>query len=161
MVLRGEDVRLTRSTRLQTFIRNATGKALADSPALNPLSRQVLVPVARPNLPPPAVVVPGPGPPEPTSTGAISGTLVQMDGEPAQNGSEVSVANGTNGSNGASAHLMGTTASQETPSNEGDDDESLVSPPASVDPYAALDSAFGGYMADEPRPQNKDLLDMI
>ena len=84
-----------------------------------------------------------------------------MDGEPAQNGSEVSVANGTNGSNGASAHLMGTTASQETPSNEGDDDESLVSPPASVDPYAALDSAFGGYMADEPRPQNKDLLDMI
>ena len=44
---------------------------------------------------------------------------------------------------------------------EGDDDESLVSPPASVDPYAALDSAFGGYMADEPRPQNKDLLDMI
>ncbi|RDX56859.1 Adaptor protein complex beta subunit [Lentinus brumalis] len=136
----------------ETFIRNATGKALADSPALNPLSRQVLVPISRPNLPPAAVVVPGPGPAEPALTGAVTGNLVETDGEPAQNG---------NGTNGASAHLMDTSASQETPSNEGDDDESVVSPPASSDPYAALDSAFGGYMADEPRPQNKDLLDMI
>ncbi|KAI0721696.1 Adaptor protein complex beta subunit [Cerioporus squamosus] len=141
----------------ETFIRNATGKALADSPALNPLSRQVLVPISRANLPPAAVVVPGPGPPELTSTGAVTGTLVQTDGEPAQN------ENGANGANGASAHLMGTSASQETPSNdgEGDDDDGVVSPAASADPYAALDSAFGGYLADEPRPQNKDLLDMI
>ncbi|RPD66055.1 Adaptor protein complex beta subunit [Lentinus tigrinus ALCF2SS1-7] len=148
----------------ETFIRNATGKALADSPALNPLSRQVLVPASRPNLPPPAVVVPGPGPSEPTSTGAVSGTLVQTDGESPQNGSEASVANGTNGTNeanGASAHLMSTSASQETPSNEGDDDDGMVSPPASADPYAGLDNAFGGYMADEPRPQNRNLLDMI
>ena len=45
--------------------------------------------------------------------------------------------------------------------NEDDDDESMVVPPAAADPYAGLDSAFGGYMADEPRPQTRELLDMI
>ncbi|KAI0709116.1 Adaptor protein complex beta subunit [Earliella scabrosa] len=131
----------------ETFIRNATGKALADSPALNQLSRQVLVPINRPHLPPAAVVVPGPGPPEPAQPGAATGNLVQTDGEPAQNGS--------------SGDLLDTPASRNAPSNEGDDDDGLPSAPASADPYAGLDSAFGGYMADEPRPQNKDLLDMI
>ena len=72
---------------------------------------------------------------------------MQTDGEPAQNGS--------------AGDLLDTPASRDAPSNEGDDDEGLPSAPASADPYAGLDSAFGGYMADEPRPQNKDLLDMI
>ena len=59
---------------------------------------------------------------------------------------------------------MGTSSSIDptSPSVEGDDDDGgAVSAPASADPYAGLDNAFGGYMADEPRPQTKDLLDMI
>lgn len=108
-------------------------------------------------MPPPAVVVPGPGPAEPSQTGAATGNLVQTDEEqPAQNGAQ----NGTQ--NGEHADLMATSASQDPSSNEGDDDDGPVSAPTSAaDPYAGLDSAFGGYMADEPRPQNKDLLDMI
>ena len=50
----------------QTFIRGAAGRALVDSPALNPLSRQLLVPVQRegPSAAGP-IVVAGPGPIEP------------------------------------------------------------------------------------------------
>ncbi|KAI0748046.1 Adaptor protein complex beta subunit [Daedaleopsis nitida] len=141
----------------ETFIRNATGKALTDSPALNQLSRQVLVPINRPHMPHAAVVVPGPGPSEPSQTGPATGNLVQTDEEqPAQDGAQ----NGTQ--NGAPADLMATNASQDPSSNEGEDDDGLVSAPNSAaDPYSGLDSAFGGYTADEPRPQNKDLLDMI
>ncbi|KAI0807096.1 Adaptor protein complex beta subunit [Fomes fomentarius] len=134
----------------ETFIRNATGKALTDSPALNQLSRQVLVPITRPNLHAPAIVVPGPGPMEPAQAGAATGNLLDTDGPPLP-------------ANESSGDLMGTNASQDPPSNEGDgdDDEGVLSAPASANPYAGLDSAFGGYLADQPRPQNKDLLDMI
>ncbi|EJF65789.1 Adaptor protein complex beta subunit [Dichomitus squalens] len=139
----------------ETFIRNATGRALADSPALNPLSRQVLVPASRPNLPLPAIVVPGPGPQEISQSNGTNGSLVATGDppEPTRNGSTGDVAR---------------RRSQESPSNEGDgddddDDEAPVSSrPAGGDPYAGLDSAFGGsYVADEPRPQNQDLLDLI
>ncbi len=135
---------------VQTFIRNATGKALTDSPALNQLSRQVLVPITRPNLHAPAIVVPGPGPMEPAQAGTATGNLLDTDEPPLP-------------ANGSSGDLMGTNASQDPPSNEGegDDDEGVLSAPASANPYAGLDSAFGGYLADQPRPQNKDLLDMI
>ena len=70
--------------------------------------------------------------------------------EPTKNGSTTDVARG---------------GSQESPSNEDDDDDDDEAPVASrpaADPYAGLDSAFGGgYVADEPRPQNQDLLDLI
>ncbi|KAL7283335.1 Adaptor protein complex beta subunit [Trametes coccinea BRFM310] len=137
----------------ETFIRGATGKALTDSPALNPLSRQVLVPVARTNLPPTTVKVPGPGPPEPTMSNATSQDLLDTDSPAPQ------VQNGAASS--AAVNLMATgSSSQDTPEDGGEDDDAVPQAPAS-DPYAALDSAFGGYLADEPRPQNKDLLDMI
>src|ERR1700722_16574335 len=54
------------STRLhcgQTFIRNAIGRALQDSPALNANSRAVLVPLTQQELPR-IITVPGPGPAE-------------------------------------------------------------------------------------------------
>lgn len=44
---------------------------------------------------------------------------------------------------------------------EGDDEETLSPQPGVADPYANLDSAFGGYMADEPRPQGGDHLDEL
>ena len=111
----------------------------------------MLVPIARTNLPPTTINVPGPGPPEPSRAPAqaATGDLLQTDAPPPQNG--------------ASADLTGTRSSesQESPEDGGDDDEAVVPQATSSDPYAALDAAFGGYMADEPRPQNKDLLDMI
>lgn len=137
----------------QTFIRNAAGKALADSPALNSLSRQVLVPASRPNLPRAAVVVSGPGPQEPSQSNGTNGSLIATDDSPRPT------------KNGSTGELVARSASQESPSNEdddGDDDEGPVAPRPAADPYAGLDSAFGGgYVADEPRPQNQDLLDLI
>ncbi|KAI0831230.1 Adaptor protein complex beta subunit [Trametes gibbosa] len=138
----------------ETFIRNATGKALTDSPALNPLSRQVLVPISRANLPPTAIHVPGPGPSEPSqgvvpaaATTAATADLLQADAAPPAQ-------------NGASIDLMSTRSSQESKEDLGEDDDVGPRAPGS-DPYANLDNAFGGYLADEPRPQNQDLLDMI
>ncbi|KAI0637044.1 Adaptor protein complex beta subunit [Trametes polyzona] len=145
----------------ETFIRNATGKALTDSPALNPLSRQVLVPIARTNLPPTAVHIPGPGPPEP-SQGAAPATadLLQAD-VPAPAAAAVAPAPSP-ARNGTSNDLMATRSSQDSRDDGGDgDDDDAVPRAAPSDPYAGLDNAFGGYMADEPRPQNRDLLDMI
>jgi len=49
----------------ETFIRGAAGRALVDSPALNPLSRQLLVPLQREAPSAGPIVVPGPGPVEP------------------------------------------------------------------------------------------------
>ncbi|OBZ75702.1 Beta-adaptin-like protein C [Grifola frondosa] len=110
----------------ETFIRNAAGKALTDSPALNPLSRQE--------------------PRKPSSSAAPATNNLQVASQP---------------SNGSSSDLMGTSASQEGVDGEGDgegDDEDIESPAAPADPYANLDNAFGSYIADEPRPQTKDLL---
>ncbi|KAJ2995470.1 hypothetical protein NUW54_g7380 [Trametes sanguinea] len=95
----------------------------------------------------------GPGPPEPPLSNATSQDLLDTGSPapPAQNGAASS----------AAVNLMATgSSSQETPEDGGEDDDAVPQAPTS-DPYAALDSAFGGYLADEPRPQNKDLLDMI
>ena len=107
-------------------------------------------------MPPGSIVVSGPGPSEPSQAGA---TDALVDASAEQNGNDSG--SGSGAAPAASAGLMATSASLDAPpSNEGDDDDSVVSP-AAADPYAGLDSAFGGYTADEPRPQTKDLLDMI
>ncbi|EIW60455.1 Adaptor protein complex beta subunit [Trametes versicolor FP-101664 SS1] len=140
----------------ETFIRNATGRALTDSPALNPLSRQVLVPIARTNLPPTSIHVPGPGPPEPSKDAPATADLLQAEVPAAPSNGAV----GTNGANGSNTDLMATSSSQESPEDVGDDDEAPAQARPS-DPYAGLDNAFGGYIGDEPRPQGNDLLDML
>ena len=73
-----------------------------------------------------------------------TGDLLQTNGDAAHNDSAGDLTN----------------ASQEEPSNEGDEEEAIVPVSTSADPYSGLDNAFGVYLADEPRPQ-KDLLDMI
>ncbi|KAG9318444.1 Adaptor protein complex beta subunit [Chiua virens] len=62
----------------ETFIRNAAGRALVDSSALNPNSRAVLVPLARPQLPTAIITVAGPGPIEPYTRNQP--TLTSPDG---------------------------------------------------------------------------------
>ncbi|KIP09109.1 hypothetical protein PHLGIDRAFT_29224 [Phlebiopsis gigantea 11061_1 CR5-6] len=128
----------------ETFIRNAAGKALADSPALNPLSRQVLVSVARPSLPS-AVNVPGPGPPEPTRDGATAidskpTPPIPADGEGDADASSSGDHSGD--ADGEEDHITAAT--------------SVVAPGG--DPYANLGNAFGTYAADEPKPHTNDLL---
>ncbi|KAF8894575.1 adaptin N terminal region-domain-containing protein [Infundibulicybe gibba] len=118
----------------ETFIRNATGKALADSPALNAHSRQVLVPVARAQLPP-TINVPGPGPsepepepePEPTKTIPTSQEPSHQAESPSASPREPDVA---------------------STSHDDEDDD----PVENSDPYSNLDGAFGNYLADEPKP---------
>ena len=44
---------------------------------------------------------------------------------------------------------------------EGEGEEDYITAPsnaAGADPYANLDSAFGAYAADQPKPQTDDLL---
>ena len=126
---------------MKTFIRNAAGKALTDSPALNPLSRQVIVPVARPSLPS-AINVPGPGPPEPAKNG---GTPDVKPTPPVPSDSE--------------DHADASSSGEHEGEGEGEEDYIAAAPSSSGgDPYANLGNAFGGYTADEPKPHTDDLL---
>ena len=62
---------------------------------------------------------------------------------------------------GSSSELINTNLTEEQ--HEGgqdggdDDDDYPASPSGPADPYANLEGAFGGYMADEPKPQRNDL----
>ncbi|KAK7693607.1 hypothetical protein QCA50_003176 [Cerrena zonata] len=109
----------------ETFIRNAAGRALSDSPALNPLSRQVLVPLTKPNIPP-AIHVPGPGPPLPKdrSVSPIPPSSKPAPPVPQDTGSHEDLGD----------------ANDSPDVNDGDDDHeenSLASPAATgSDPYA-------------------------
>jgi len=133
----------------ETFIRNATGKALVDSPALNALSRQVLVPVSRPNLPAASINIPGPGPPLPRDH-ALPDSPASKPPPPLP-----IVTSG-----GSSPDLMDTTSvdDQDVDQRDEDDSEYIASPTGPADPYASLGTAFGEYMGDEPRPHADDSL---
>ncbi|KIJ44112.1 hypothetical protein M422DRAFT_779601 [Sphaerobolus stellatus SS14] len=112
----------------ETFIRNARGKVLTDSPALNPNSRRVLitlphqgaeaVPPSTANLAPPKV-----NRPEPESESSSSTP-------PAVEAVEAS--------------------------ESGHSDDTPLERSGSNDPYGNLDGAFGTYAADEPRPVKDD-----
>jgi AP-2 complex subunit beta-1 len=131
----------------QTFIRNATGKALADSPALNAHSRAVLIPLVGPQLPPSLVTVPGAGPNE---SHAASSQRDAPPPEPEDDADadehpppppvrkpsliDLEMANRDDGSG-----------------DEGDDALSPTGATPTNDPYSNL-GALGRYSADEPRP---------
>ncbi|KAI6039036.1 adaptin N terminal region-domain-containing protein [Pisolithus marmoratus] len=123
----------------ETFIRNAAGRALVDTPALNPSSRAVLLPLSRSHLPPTTVTVQGPGPIEPTS------------GPPAEPSKPLASApSETDGQD-----LLDVDNVVVRPGNydgEADVDGEDEVPGKAGDPYANLDSAFGGYLADKPQP---------
>ncbi|KAH0583923.1 hypothetical protein H2248_009512 [Termitomyces sp. 'cryptogamus'] len=118
----------------ETFIRNAAGKALVDSPALNPNSRAALVPLPRPQLPPTTINVPGPGPTEPQMKMiSINADLALKPAPPIP----------------SSSTIPDTTQSLSAHGGDDDDDDG---PPVAADPYSNLDGAFGNYLQDEPRP---------
>ncbi|KAJ7774674.1 adaptin N terminal region-domain-containing protein [Mycena maculata] len=126
----------------ETFIRNATGKALKDSPALNAHSRAVLVPVARTQLPPTVVTVPGPGPSESHERADTPPPLVLPD-EPVPSK--------------PTPPIPPASDEKENGDHEYDEDAEPDADDeprgrANDDPYSNLDGAFGNYIADEPRP---------
>lgn len=128
----------------ETFIRNAAGRALIDSPALNANSRAVLVTLARPQLPPMAVSVSGPGPVEPTRP--------SQPGEAANN---VPLPTIMESSRSDERDLLDIEGDDGVGGDSGDgypdgDDDGPVTKAA--DPYASLGGAFGGYVTDVPQP---------
>ncbi|EGN93227.1 hypothetical protein SERLA73DRAFT_97883 [Serpula lacrymans var. lacrymans S7.3] len=135
----------------ETFIRNAAGRALTDSPALNANSRSVLV-TLRPQLPSAANInVAGPGPiePQPNVPAAGSSRPAQLISEDAGPGEErdlldieeSTAESGTGGDSGEGNVDVDVDA---------DDDDPRAA--KALDPYANLAGAFGGYVADQPQP---------
>ncbi|KAF8959044.1 adaptin N terminal region-domain-containing protein [Flammula alnicola] len=123
----------------ETFIRNATGKALTDSPALNAHSRAVLIPLAPVQLPSGIISVPGPGPNEPRASAPEAvDEGVDLPAPPVEP---------------KPSHLNGDDEGEDGGSDQDQDDDSAEPiGTAERDPYSNLDGAFGTYTADEPRP---------
>ncbi|KAJ6496634.1 adaptin N terminal region-domain-containing protein [Mycena vitilis] len=123
----------------ETFIRNATGKALKDSPALNAHSRAVLVPVARTQLPSAMVSVPGPGPSEPQERKDTPPPALPDVPVPSKPTPPIPP---------EASHSADNTSEDEVEADPDDEPRGR----ADGDPYSNLDGAFGNYLADEPRP---------
>ncbi|KAL9715108.1 hypothetical protein Ac2012v2_001768 [Leucoagaricus gongylophorus] len=116
----------------ETFIRNAVGKALVDSPALNPHSRAVMATLPRPQLPDMPIVVTGPGPQEP---GAQKRDLppVSSISKPLPQPEE-------------------TTDGDDQDYGVGSNHEDISNQPKLDDPYSSLGDAFRDYLTDLPQP---------
>ncbi|KAG6376113.1 adaptin N terminal region-domain-containing protein [Boletus reticuloceps] len=154
----------------ETFIRNAAGRALVDSPALNVHSRAVLVPLARPQLPTAAVVVAGPGPIEPHTRDQLTDASPDAPKlEPNVPSQSINLL-GDNNSPAVEDHNSALDDFRDEDAEagvdgDGDDDDIDTNPAA--DPYANLGGAFGGYLADQPQPMvrhqrgNNDLDDLL
>jgi len=121
----------------ETFIRGAAGKGLVDSPALNPHSRQALVPVQR-NLPISGpIVVSGPGPIEPGPAPVPSPLLVNTSKAPPPLPPD-------------SAGTGGLLEGEGSPGDEDEDEDARFAggqptvsrQDSTTDPYANLGSAF-------------------
>ncbi|KAJ7709950.1 adaptin N terminal region-domain-containing protein [Mycena rosella] len=130
----------------ETFIRNATGKALKDSPALNAHSRAVLVPVARTQLPPTVVTVSGPGPSESHDRADTPPPPLPDAPVPPRPTPPIPPEAGEDPSGGSRDESYdddGEADADDEPRGRSNDD-----------PYSNLDGAFGNYIADEPRPMH-------
>ena len=92
---------------------------------------------------------------------------IQVDGpgpiEPRASSTAATAAVASLPAGGSSSELINTNPTEEDhddgQDHQGgeDDDDYVASPSGPADPYANLEGAFGGYMADEPRPQRNDL----
>ncbi|TFK76489.1 Adaptor protein complex beta subunit [Pluteus cervinus] len=123
----------------ETFIRNATARALTDSPALNAHSRAVLIPVHRAPLPDQPISIPGPGPTEPAAD--LIGSTSEAPPQP-QLETKTELPEPPEDEEGAKE--------DEGSANEDEDEAPAAGAPK--DPYSNLDGAFGSYLADQPRP---------
>ena len=95
------------------------------------------MPLSRPQLPPTEIIVPGPGPSEPRLN------LEASEVEPALVAFQPHM---------ATKPVLPIPPSLATDATGSDRDDSEVGPAVSTDPYSNLESAFGNYLQDEPRP---------
>ena len=102
------------------------------------------MPLSRPHLPATEIIIPGPGPSEPRVT------LEASEDEPALAASQPYI---------ATKSALPIPPSLATDANGSDRDDSEVEPALSTDPYSNLESAFGNYLQDEPRPIVRDARD--
>jgi AP-2 complex subunit beta-1 len=135
---------------VQTFIRNAAGKALTDSPALNAHSRAVLVPLTHSDLSPTVITVPGPGPAElpKNSTTDPSRSANVLPPKPISTETPSDVLSSEDAS-------LPATLDNADDADADQDEEEDDDPSKEADPYSNLDGAFGNYLADEPRPMQR------
>ncbi|KAF8590560.1 Adaptor protein complex beta subunit [Ramaria rubella] len=119
----------------ETFIRNAKGKALTDSPALNSNSRRVLVSLTQ-DMP----VVPAATPPPPKINYPEPDLLIPS--LPTQDNTATNPPATSNLANMSQSSLN----AEDSPTDH---------EPGNTDPYSNLDGAFGNYIADEPRPMQE------
>lgn len=122
------------------------GRALVDTPALDPASRAVLVPLSRPQLLPASVMVPGPGPIEPAPAPPPSSLkpAPAMPPSALTDDQDLIAVDDVVGESGRRS-------ANETGEADTHDKEELPERGA-ADPYANLDGAFGSYLADTPQP---------
>ncbi|KAI6028363.1 adaptin N terminal region-domain-containing protein [Pisolithus orientalis] len=125
----------------QTFIRNAAGRALVDTPALNPSSRAVILPLSRPHLPPTTITVQGPGPIEPTYVPPAEPSKLVASATSEASGQDLLDVDNAIARPGSYDGEIDVDGEDEVPVKTGD-------------PYANLDGAFGGYLADKPQPMS-------
>lgn len=141
-----------------------------DSPALNANSRAVLVPLARPRLPTTTITVVGPGPIEPHArnqlTDASPDAPKSEPNVPSQR-ANLLVNNNSPMAEGRNSAGDGLGDEDAEAGVDGDDDDDDIGNNPVADPYANLDGAFGGYLADQPHPMvgrqrgNNDLDDLL
>jgi AP-2 complex subunit beta-1 len=128
---------------------------LVDSPALNANSRAVLVPLARPQLPTTAVVVAGPGPIEPHARDQLTDASPDAPKlEPNVPSQRINLPGDDSSptTEGHSSARDGLRDEDAEAGVDGDDDDDDIDGNPVADPYANLDGAFGGYLADQPQP---------
>lgn len=130
----------------ETFIRYARGKALTDSPALNAASRRALIPLSTGGVS------------RPVSTAHLVPTIPQSLKQSMQEARERPET--PQSASRVSESLIDSDGPVETPgqperkstTDSGISQQTPAPPPKPNDPYAGLDSAFGNYVADQPRP---------
>lgn len=138
-----------------------------DSPALNANSRAVLVPLARPQLSTAAIVVSGPGPIEPHTRDQLTDESVDAQKSESKVQSQGIDLLGDENSTTAEGAQDGRKDEYAQTDVDGDGDDDDIGSNTVADPYANLDGAFGGYLADQPRPMagrqrgNNDLDDLL
>ena len=139
-----------------------------DSPALNANSRTALVPLTRPQLPTTTIAVAGPGPIEPHTRNQLTDASPDAQkSEPAVPSQTTNLLANDNSPTAEGRNSDGLGDEDAEAGVDGDDDDDDIGNTRVADPYANLDGAFGGYLADQPQPivgrqkGNNDLDDLL
>ncbi|TFK29899.1 adaptor protein complex AP-1 [Coprinopsis marcescibilis] len=130
----------------ETFIRNAAARALTDTPALNPHSRAVLIHLPRLQLPG--------GPPQ--AIRVLGAPTESHRDDPNVPPASVPVPLIQDGEESVPPPIPERKVSRkdDVDEDQSDEEDKPVQNTRSKDPYSNLDSAFGNYLVDQPKPMD-------